>query len=81
MGRMKQPDLDAQQAAALDGRHFRALVRISNLADDTLALGESEPGEGDGETCERVPQADLADLLRGGYIVPVTKGDVDGGQE
>jgi len=73
MGRMKESGMDAQQRQSLEGKDFRAVVRISNLVDDTTADV--------GETCERVPQADLADLVRGGYIVPVIKGDADGSQE
>ena len=67
MGRMKEQDLDGQQAASLDGMNFIATTRISNLVDDTIADV--------GETCERVPPDDLADLLHQGAIVPVDQAD------
>jgi hypothetical protein len=58
---------------------MKANTRVSNLADDTIADA--------GETCERVPEADLPDLLR--TILPdgrpaielVPQGDADGDQE
>lgn len=39
----------------MQGRDYVACVRLSNLENDTLALP--------GETCERVPAADLPGLL------------------
>ena len=55
MGHMKESGMAQQQAQSLDGRDYIALTRISNLADDTTADV--------GETCARVPAADLPFLL------------------
>lgn len=48
----------------LQGKNYRAVRRLSNAADETLAEI--------GATCEHVPPASLAWLLRDGLIVPVT---------
>ena len=44
----------------LNGRHYRALRRLSTKDDQTLALP--------GQTCERVPASSLAPLLASGKI-------------
>jgi hypothetical protein len=44
----------------LDGRDFRALRRVSNAENETLAAV--------GETCERVPAESLPALLESGDI-------------
>lgn len=65
----------------MNGKDYVALKRISDICDNTTAAA--------GETCERVPAADLADLLAEGAIelaqpVEVTRrgkiatGDADG---
>lgn len=52
----------------MNGAHYRALRRLSNAADETLAQV--------GETCERVPESSLPLLLASGKIEPVlTKPD------
>lgn len=55
--------------ADLQGKDFRARVRLSTKADLTLA----EPGE----TCERVATASLAGLLAGGHIELVDRAGQD----
>lgn len=50
----------------MKGRDYRALRRLSNAADDTLALP--------GETCEQVPESSLPGLLASKKIEPVTSG-------
>jgi hypothetical protein len=50
-------------ADALNGADFRARVRLSTKADETLA----QPGE----TCERVPVESLEQLLASGQIEPL----------
>lgn len=55
--------------ADLQGKDFRARVRLSTKADVTLA----EPGE----TCERVAAASLPGLLAGGSIEPVDRASQD----
>lgn len=47
----------------LIGKDYRARVRLSNKADETLADV--------GESCERVPVASLAGLLASRKIAPV----------
>jgi hypothetical protein len=49
----------------LDGRAYRAVVRLSTKADVTLALP--------GESCERVPVTSIPWLLAQGLIVPTTQ--------
>jgi hypothetical protein len=47
----------------LNGKHFRARVRLSTKDDETLAEA--------GETCERVPVASLPGLLASERIEPI----------
>jgi hypothetical protein len=49
--------------ADLNGKDYRARVRLSNAADETLA--------GEGQTCERVPVSSLPWLLTSHLIEPV----------
>lgn len=55
--------------ADLNGRDFKALRRLSNKADMTLANV--------GETCERVPVSSLAALLASGKIERVERWSAD----
>lgn len=64
--------MEAPPVAELNGKDFRARVRLSTKADVTLA----EPGE----TCERVATASLAGLLAGGHIEPVDRAGTDVGR-
>ncbi len=60
----------SKRAAAepeLKGEDFIALRRLSDRADNTLAV--------EGETCDRVPVVSLAPLLNSGQIAPKPKGD------
>lgn len=47
----------------MNGKDYRARVRLSNQADDTLAEA--------GETCERVPASSLDGLLNSALIEPM----------
>jgi hypothetical protein len=47
------------------GADYVAVVRLSNKANDTLAVP--------GETCDRVPAGSLPWLLQDGYIAPATE--------
>lgn len=47
----------------MNGKDYRALRRLSNAKDETLAEV--------GETCERVPATSLPALLASGKIAPV----------
>jgi len=49
--------------AALDGSKYRAVHRLSNAADETLADV--------GDTCEKVPPQSLRPLVEAGHIEPV----------
>lgn len=57
----------------MTGADFRALVRLSSKANDTLADV--------GKTCERVPAESLPWLLATGRIEPVDQAWVDLSQE
>lgn len=57
----------------MDGKGYRARVRLSTKDDQTLA----EPGE----TCERVPVASLAALLASRKIEPADAAWIDLGRE
>ena len=52
----------------MNGKDYRALRRLSDRADNTRADV--------GETCERVPAADLPALLASGKIEPLMSEEV-----